>query len=300
MNNLSFRKSIRGKLYALASCSIIRIMKISVLLLFSFVTVVQASGLAQNVTLSFNNARMSTVFKEISSQTKMKFLYPNDVVKSAKPVKVTLANVPIEKALDEIFSNQDLSYSIIANTITVKSVERKSSSVSSASVIQQKITGVVKNTAGENLGGATITVKGSSQSATTGDNGRFEITAGPEDVLVVSYVGHNRSEVKVGDRSFITITLAQAASEIETVEVVATGYQTLDRKFFTGSISKVTAEDSERSGVPDITRMLEGQAAGVSIQNVSGTFGAAPKVRVRHRRFCRNDSSPINTWSSMV
>ncbi|WP_373804240.1 hypothetical protein, partial [Bacteroides heparinolyticus] len=42
---------------------------------------------------------------------------------------------------------------------------------------------------------------------------------------------------------------------------------------FTGATSKLSADNVKMDGIPDISRALEGRAAGVSVQNVSGTFG---------------------------
>src|SRR5690606_20814208 len=80
---------------------------------------------------------------------------------------------------------------------------------------------------------------------------------------------------------------------LEVVDVVATGYQNIDRKLFTGASTKLNALDAERNGVPDISRMLEGQVAGVSVQNVSGTFGAAPKIRVRGATSLSGENKPL-------
>jgi hypothetical protein len=74
---------------------------------------------------------------------------------------------------------------------------------------------------------------------------------------------------------------------------ISTGYQTLEKKTFTGSSALIKAADAERSGVPDISRMLEGQVAGVTVQNVSGTFGAAPKIRVRGATSFSGDNKPL-------
>ena len=49
-----------------------------------------------------------------------------------------------------------------------------------------------------------------------------------------------------------------------------TGLTRTDRRLFTGATDKVDAEKARLSGVADISRSLEGQAAGVSVQNVSG------------------------------
>ncbi|NGM90705.1 hypothetical protein G5B35_25730, partial [Parapusillimonas sp. SGNA-6] len=123
--------------------------------------------------------------------------------------------------------------------------------------------------------------KGSSTGTTTDGMGRFRITVEPNSTLEIRYIGYKEQEVNVNSRKEITVILTEDETSIEAVDVVATGYQNIDRKLFTGSTAKIDAKDAERAGVPDISRMLEGQAAGVSVQNVSGTFGAAPKIRVR-------------------
>lgn len=64
-------------------------------------------------------------------------------------------------------------------------------------------------------------------------------------------------------------------------EVVITGYQKIKNRVFTGSAASVKMKDIKMDGVADISRMLEGRVAGLSIQNVTGTFGAAPKINIR-------------------
>lgn len=64
-------------------------------------------------------------------------------------------------------------------------------------------------------------------------------------------------------------------------EVVITGYQKIKNRVFTGSAASVKLKDIKMDGVADISRMLEGRVAGLSIQNVTGTFGAAPKINIR-------------------
>ena len=164
----------------------------------------------------------------------------------------------------------------------------------SASTLQNTISGTVVD-AGTNqpIAGATVTVKGKSTAASTNDQGRFTIQAAGNETLIVRFLGYNEQEVAVNNRSTFTVRLSSSEKQIEEVTVVATGYQTLDRKFFTGASTKVSAKDAERAGVPDISRMLEGQVAGVSVQNVSGTFGAAPKIRVRGATSLSGDNKPL-------
>ena len=76
-------------------------------------------------------------------------------------------------------------------------------------------------------------------------------------------------------------------------EVVVTGMTKVDRRLFTGAATKVDAQDARIGGMADISRSLEGRAAGVSVQNVSGTFGTAPKIRVRGATSIYGSSKPL-------
>ena len=160
--------------------------------------------------------------------------------------------------------------------------------------LQLSITGVVKDAeSGKPLSGVTVFVKNTSKSTSTDENGNYSIQAKVGDILVYRIVGYTNKEISVSSNSIINISLENENQTIEEVTVVATGYQNIDRKLFTGATSKISAKDAERSGVPDISRMLEGQAAGVSVQNVSGTFGAAPKIRVRGATSLSGDNKPL-------
>ncbi|MDR1342080.1 MAG: SusC/RagA family TonB-linked outer membrane protein, partial [Prevotellaceae bacterium] len=52
-------------------------------------------------------------------------------------------------------------------------------------------------------------------------------------------------------------------------------------------------DEISTEGIVDVSRMLEGRAAGVSVQNVSGTFGAAPKIRVRGATSINGENKPL-------
>lgn len=76
-------------------------------------------------------------------------------------------------------------------------------------------------------------------------------------------------------------------------EVVVTGMQKMDRRLFTGSSAKIDASEAKLDGMSDVSRSLEGKVAGVSVQNVSGTFGTAPKIRVRGATSIYGSSKPL-------
>ncbi|NGM60548.1 SusC/RagA family TonB-linked outer membrane protein [Sphingobacterium sp. SGG-5] len=193
--------------------------------------------------------------------------------------------------MDKVLRGQKLTYKVSSETVMV--TVRENVPTVEAKTIQNQITGVVQDDAGNPVAGASIIVKGTSAGTTTDSNGRFRIAAAPNSVLEIRFIGFRSEEINVGNKTEITVALREDDTAIEAVDVVATGYQNIDRKLFTGSTAKINAKDAERAGVPDISRMLEGQAAGVAVQNVSGTFGAAPKIRVRGATSLSGDNKPL-------
>ncbi|MCD8184447.1 MAG: SusC/RagA family TonB-linked outer membrane protein [Bacteroides sp.] len=96
---------------------------------------------------------------------------------------------------------------------------------------------------------------------------------------------------EVAIKPYLKIAL-KADSEVLD-EVVITGMQKMDKRLFTGVTSRLSAEDVKLDGLPEISRALEGRAAGVSVQNASGTFGTAPKIRVCGATSIFGSSKPL-------
>ncbi|MDL2231261.1 SusC/RagA family TonB-linked outer membrane protein [Porphyromonadaceae bacterium OttesenSCG-928-L07] len=154
--------------------------------------------------------------------------------------------------------------------------------------------GLVVDESGIPLPGVTIRLKGVRGIGTvTGNDGAFTLNMPPasgRQVLVFTYIGFETREVDVKpDMGKVTLKEEQATLD----EVIVTGYQRIDRKLFTGSASVVKADELESDGANDLARMLQGKAAGVQIQNVSGTFGAAPKMRIRGSSSIFGEQKPL-------
>ena len=142
-----------------------------------------------------------------------------------------------------------------------------------AQTIKGGISGVVLSVDDdEPIVGASVMVKGSKTGTATDLDGQFTITNLPSSAktLVVSYIGMKTAEVPIQPGK-MTIKLQSNTEQLE--EVVVTGMHKMDKRLFTGAATKIDAQDARISGMADISRSLEGRAAGVSVQNVSGTFG---------------------------
>ena len=157
-------------------------------------------------------------------------------------------------------------------------------------VAQTRITGTVVEEGGDPAIGATVQVQGAKGGAITDVNGKFAIDVPAGKKLTFSYVGMLSQTLAPKNGMRVVLHPDQA---VMVDEVVVTGMQKVDKRTFTGSTTKVNAADAKIDGVADISRALEGRAAGVSVQNVSGTFGAAPKIRVRGATSIYGASKPL-------
>lgn len=270
------------------------IMKLILLLTTVFTLESAAAGWAQNVTISVKNAPLEKVFLAMRQQTGYQFVYNMQMLQRAGRVTMSVKDTPLEQALKLSLAGQPLSFTIVDSSVVIKPVkETAAAPIAVTAADNISVSGVVKSKDGLPLAGVSIAIKGTSTGTTTDANGRFELRNVSEDAtLLFRFIGYTTKEVKLSAASAVlNVVLEESESKMQ--EVVVTGYQTVDRKLFTGASSKVSAKDAERNGVPDISRMLEGQVAGVSVQNVSGTFGAAPKIRVRGATSLSGENKPL-------
>lgn len=143
---------------------------------------------------------------------------------------------------------------------------------------------------GEPVIGANVQVKGTQQGTITDIDGKFLLKGiSLSAKLHITYVGLKPQEVKA--KPNLRIAMESDAQMLE--GVVVTGMSKVDKRLFTGAADKVDASKARIDGMPDISRSLEGRSAGVSVQNVSGTFGTAPKIRVRGATSIYGNSKPL-------
>ena len=141
--------------------------------------------------------------------------------------------------------------------------------------------------------GASVLVVGTSTGVSTDVDGKFVISDLPASAkqLKISYIGLKSQTVNIPKNGMLKVVL-EPDSEVLS-EVVVTGMHSVDKRLFTGAADRLSAADAKLDGMADISRSLEGRAAGVSVQNVSGTFGTAPKIRVRGATSIYGNSSPL-------
>jgi len=154
---------------------------------------------------------------------------------------------------------------------------------------QTRVTGtVVSAEDDEPIIGASVMVQGQKSGTVTDADGHFTLNVPSGKKIVISYIGMDTQTVTA--RNGMRVIMQNSAA---LDEVVVTGMQKMDKRLFTGAATKVDAEKAKIDGIADISRSLEGRVAGVSVQNVSGTFGTAPKIRVRGATSIYGSSKPL-------
>ncbi|GHT07746.1 SusC/RagA family TonB-linked outer membrane protein [Bacteroidia bacterium] len=166
---------------------------------------------------------------------------------------------------------------------------------------QTTIKGIVVDKEGEPLTGATVKVvngkdkvaKGGENATYTNIDGEYSLSVLSQNyALEFSYIGYNTRVIPATNLTDLKrVVLDENSTLLD--EVVITGMTKMDKRLFTGSSAHLQAGDIKIDGVAEISRSLEGRVAGVSVQNVSGTFGSAPKILIRGATSISGDSQPL-------
>lgn len=164
---------------------------------------------------------------------------------------------------------------------------------------QHQVAGIVTDRAdGSPLIGATVQEKGTTNGTVTDFDGNYALeVAGPEAVLVFSYVGYNSEEVALEGRTRLDVALGQESTLLE--QVVVVGYGTQKKSDLTGAVGTVKTKDIERIPTANIEQALQGKVAGVFVTPETGEPGKGAVVRIRGTGTL-NNADPLYVIDGMI
>ena len=155
----------------------------------------------------------------------------------------------------------------------------------------RSVSGVVSDQSGP-LIGVSVVEKGTTNGVSTDLDGRYSIkVAGSNAVLVFTYIGFADVEVPVGKQSTVNVVMEVDATLLD--DAVVVGYGTQAKSHLTGSVAKIGGESLIDLPVSDVTTALQGQIAGLSINNITSEVGVSPTIRVRGTGSISADSAPL-------
>ena len=143
----------------------------------------------------------------------------------------------------------------------------------------QKVTGtIIDENSKTPLAGVSIIIKGTSIGAASDFDGNYSIDANINDILILSYLGYEKKEVKVSS-SRLDISLKESTESLD--EIILIGYGSSKKKDLTGSVTKIDSEDFQTGFVTNAEQLIANRVPGVQITPVSGRPGAGSSFLLR-------------------
>lgn len=153
------------------------------------------------------------------------------------------------------------------------------------------VKGVVKDTAGEPVIGASVVEKGTTNGIITDFDGNFELKVSSNAVLSITFVGYQSQEIPVNGKTSFNVTLKEDTELLD--EVVVIGYGTARSSDVTGSISSMRGDKLREVPATNITYALQNRVAGVDMSQTSSQPGATTQIRIRGTRSLTASNDPL-------
>jgi TonB-linked SusC/RagA family outer membrane protein len=266
----------------LFNCRLITLL-LACLLLETIASSVHATPAGEGITIKKKNTPLEQIFQDIEKQSAYRFFYKVSLTARFKNVDIDVKDATIEETMRVILKNQSLSYEIVDKTIVITQKNEEVIPVQPSSP-PLFVKGMVRNEENSPMAGVSVRLKGSLRGTTTNEKGIFELADvnAAEATLVISYIGYEEQEIKLNNRTGLSIVLKRIVREMEDVSVsVTTGYQTMLKGRATGSFTNLKGDEMNKIASTDFRERLEALVPGLQLgrnNNIiirgQGTFSA--------------------------
>ncbi|TDQ06317.1 SusC/RagA family TonB-linked outer membrane protein [Pedobacter metabolipauper] len=259
------------------------IMRVAIVIILTTILQLKANvTLAQRININEKNVDLTTILKQIRTQSGYDIIYNKDLVSGIKSLTVNFKNVTVDEALTRSLSNLPLSYVIEDKLIVIKRkaadqiIEMKQAdSVLAGKVVDAKTK--------QGIPGATVSVRNRKGAVITETNGNFLINARVGSVVMVSYIGYKPMQVTVTDLAGrMTVSMEESINEMK--DVVVTGMFTRKANTYTGSTTSFKQEDLLKAGSQNVVQSLRNlDPAFAIVENISmgSNPNALPDIQLR-------------------
>lgn len=236
------------------------------------------------MSINFTNVTLEKALEILAERINVGFSYNPDVMPN-KVVSIEMKNVQAHEIIYKLLESTNLEPVLPPSKDVI--ILREKESLMEADIIQDTVTGTVRDAeTGEVLPGVNVIVvdseevNGTTIGTTTNVDGYFEIDV-PEDLntLAFTFIAYQRQEVDIDGRDVLNIEMVSDVQLLD--DVVVIGYGTLERSQVSTSISSVELEGISDQVSSSLDRSLEGQVAGLSVQQTTGAPGGGSVMRIR-------------------
>lgn len=227
----------------------------------------------KEISLSVKKEPLRNVLSMIEKNSDYRFLYTDAPVFENNRITLKVHNAALKDVMGRILEGTGLDYKINNNELVVLTFVGGGTSV--AAIVKGRVT----DENGNPVSGATVQVKGGSQSAITDANGTFSIDAANNAVLVVTSVGFANLEIPVDGRAVLDIRLTTDQKSLSEVVVTALGISR-EKKSLGYATQKIDGNQLNEAPATNFINNVSGKVAGVQI-NTSGTVGGSSRIVIR-------------------
>ncbi|SEW35011.1 TonB-linked outer membrane protein, SusC/RagA family [Chitinophaga sp. YR573] len=238
---------------------------------------------------------LQKIFQKIEQQTGKRIFYANSILDDQQKVNIKAVNNTIPEVLSQILAGKKLEWSIEPKFITIVAIKNqpilKSTFTEADTTIT--VTGRVTNEKGEPVIGATVVAQGTRNAVTTGTDGSFVAhNVRSNSSLIISSIGYSSQEISYKKKGSLgNIQLKEYVGKLDEMVIIA--YGTTTKRFNTGDVVTVKAEEIEKQPVNNPLLALEGRVPGMEITQSTGLAGSGVKIRIRGQNSYFNGNDPL-------
>lgn len=226
------------------------------------------------INVDVTNKPLKDIIKTIESVSEYRFFYNESLNGIDLRKSLQVNNAPIEKTMSLLLENTDISYQLETENIVVLFAKNKPIQLQI-----KKISGLVSDSKGQPIIGATVVVKGTDARAITNIAGYFSVEATDQSQVSISSIGYKQFVLKVGAANNYKVTLEEDAEKLE--EIVVVGYGTQKKINVTGAVSTADLKVLESRPITNLSEGLQGTIANLNITQTDGSLGRTSSFNIR-------------------
>jgi TonB-linked SusC/RagA family outer membrane protein len=254
-----------------------RLRRLAVTTSFLLCTILALCQQDKAVSFGADKEPLTQALKRLAKSADVLIGYPAAETEKAGKVSLPAAQRTLTKTLELLLKGTGLSFRFVDGRVVIfKPTPAAPIEEPSPKLID--VSGKVVDEAGAALPGISILLQGTDRGTITNGSGFFKLDQVPEGAAAVAQgVGFPAQSFTVLGN--MLMQLSRTVSDLDEVQVIA--YGTTTKRFNTGSVTTVKAEDIARQPVNNPMLALQGRVPGLVINQTSGVPGAAVTVQLR-------------------
>ncbi|WP_303316524.1 SusC/RagA family TonB-linked outer membrane protein [Flavivirga abyssicola] len=228
---------------------------------------IYASSFGQNVkvSLDLDNVTVEKAFDEIENMTDYRFLYNIKSVNLNRKISISTDKEPLYMVLKRLFKSTNVKFKILENQIVLKVEPQKPQEA-----VQKSISGIITDENNIPLAGVTVLISGTQKGTISDFDGKYSIQASKGNFLVFSYLGYLDAEVEITEEDTYHVKMIPTTLDLDSVNLVYTGYQAIEKERVTGSFGRVKQEILENKIDQNILSKISDEIPGILFSQNNG------------------------------